>query len=135
MTQILKTKQQLIEEAWKDLWPKVKDRVDKDGYCNNSDGKFRFGDCWTIDPVEYKHNNHFRPKALGEILHNNGWINVEDELPTETAEYWIEKANGRVIACWWNSINQKWMYRWNVDQTKQVVAWQPLNKPKTRLHK
>lgn len=95
----MKTKQEVIQEAWGKYWDQVKDHVDENG-------KLKYLHCWQIfgDGINsnrnfYDHELHdkllnlkncewdmaYYPKSLEGIENNRGWTRIESEsdLPKE----------------------------------------------------
>jgi len=93
----MKTKEQLIKEAYKDNYDLVKEFIDKDGWCTRIDyssGEEKINHKTLNELGFYKDDGkletymsdkgHFwRPIELKEFQHNNGWINIYslEDLP------------------------------------------------------
>ncbi|WP_407533795.1 hypothetical protein [Elizabethkingia miricola] len=80
-------KQQAIKAAYGEHWDKVKDYVNKNGWC---DFKSVFGDIGngkglegieleTMDNYDPKYCYWKRPKSLSGIENNRGWTRIESE--------------------------------------------------------
>ncbi|MGI9582624.1 hypothetical protein ACR1PO_15620 [Chryseobacterium sp. RRHN12] len=80
----MKTKQQVIEEAWGNNYPVFKEFIDENGW-----GKYpefqKHEMVENVRPLEFNYSD-FRPLSLHGIENNNGWIRVEDILPEEGFE-------------------------------------------------
>ena len=81
----MKTKEQLIEETYKELYKTHRYLVDKDGWFDNSSETHyvTMGQTEFLGECDYKNDTYFRPKELTGIEDNNGWINIYslEDLP------------------------------------------------------
>ena len=79
----MKTKQQIIEEAWGENYPKFQEFIDENGW-----GKYPyFQKHEMVEKLEIEFNSSdFRPLSLTGIETNNGWTKVEELLPDEGIE-------------------------------------------------
>lgn len=74
-----------------------------------------------------------RPKSLKGIEDNNGWISVNDKMPTEIGMYFIVNNEGKVtieLA----SYNHKVFYRIEFMTNDTITHWQPIIKPKPPIY-
>jgi hypothetical protein len=80
----MEAKQKAIQAAFGDAWEKVKDFLDKDGWCC---GIHAIEAGWSED---YDWNQGcWRPKALAGIVNNNGWIRRDERLPNVKGDYYV----------------------------------------------
>lgn len=93
------TKQEIIKKAYGEYWDKVKDHVDEDGWIHF----LPHG----MESFMYKKGGEskYRPKGIKGIEHNNGWINVDDELkmPVNDATYLACDQWGYMSVCGYDS--------------------------------
>ena len=91
----MKTKQEAIQEAWKDYWVYIPHQaksqvIEFDGWIFVTYMPASFDD----DLFDFKHDRMIcRPKSLRGIEDNNGWIRIESEedLPKEPVWCWVVK--------------------------------------------
>lgn len=83
----MKTKQQVIKEAYGQNWNNVKEHIDENGWLNVDDfylisqGKLNFTQIETKEEGLIFQNH--RPVSLSGLESNNGWTKIEseDDLP------------------------------------------------------
>ena len=84
----MKSKEEVIKEAYGAHWETVKDFVDENGWCKY----FNFDRVETgIEPIlelyieQIRPYSNWRPKSLQGIETNNGWISInsEKDLPSD----------------------------------------------------
>ncbi|AXF52558.1 MAG: restriction endonuclease [Caudoviricetes sp.] len=88
----MKTKEEVIQEAWREAWPIVKDTVDSEGYVY---GNFEYKH--PEFKIDYEGYELIRPKSLSWLETNNGWIMIESEsdLPTDDTVKYTPCENGK----------------------------------------
>lgn len=125
----MKTKEEVIKEAWGELWGKINKRgkeqaFEDNGYCHKN---YIIAEIsLETESLPYHDNKFIRPKSLNGIENNNGWIkiNSEEDFPKESGEYWVvhnNKISHRIIV--------KDSY---ID--KYTTHYQPIEKPKPPLY-
>lgn len=84
------TKEEKIKEAYGDLWEKVKDNIDTDGFVqfkiishgvtNKMHYEWDFDlDYLSVETSGYSPDIKWRPVSLSGIETNNGWTKIESE--------------------------------------------------------
>ena len=79
-----------------------------------------------------------RPKSLQGIENNNGWISVNDKMPTEIGMYFIVKNEGEVTIELaikrTEHYNHKVFYHIEFMTNDIITHWQPIIKPKPPIY-
>lgn len=90
----MKTKVEVIQEAYGELWEEVKDCVDESGWCSKKETVNERELAW----MRNQYGAFWRPISLKGIEHNNWWVKVESEkdLPKEDSEVFFVQ-DGRII--------------------------------------
>lgn len=96
----MKTKEEVIKEAWGVLWDNVKSFIDKNGYVEFPTNAERQDIFWKNGDYDYFQTEdrlgyngepvgvqRFRPQSLAGIENNNGWIKIESEEDLPNKEY------------------------------------------------
>ncbi|MCT3693471.1 hypothetical protein HZQ92_18035, partial [Elizabethkingia anophelis] len=128
-------KLQAIKAAYGEYWDKVKDYVNKNGWC---DFKSVFGDIdngkglegielETMDNYDPKYCYWKRPKSLSGIENNRGWTRIESEkdLPKEYKNYWCRTYNGDTKILRFDPEFKEWYYECNTGLSFTVTHYQP----------
>lgn len=127
----MKTKQEVIQEAWGEYYDSIQDELDKDGWLHSA---VRPDIDLDLD-VELQNNNwiigeseYIRPKSLQGIEDNNGWIRIEseDDLPKDLVYLYSEY--GDIIKG--HLFNHYGYYA----QPKYITHYQPIIKPKPPIY-
>jgi hypothetical protein len=92
----MKTKEEVIKEAYGEYWEQVKSFIDINGwvvYGHFKNEALGLKDS-EIEITDYNYdiyNELWRPKSLQGIENNNGWIKIESEkdLPKEDCKCWV----------------------------------------------
>jgi hypothetical protein len=96
----MKTKEEVIKDAYGEYWEQIKDNLWKDGWVEEFNVLPEIRKSLS-DFCDYKNlrfsqvGNHmirgYRPKSLQGIEDNNGWIKIESEndLPKEDCKCWV----------------------------------------------
>jgi len=136
-----------IEAAYGEDWDKVKNYVDANGWFN----------CRTRKPIEIdmmmkdfnkyelkqelingQIETYLRPTLLKGIENNNGWISVNDKMPTEIGMYFIVNNEGEVTIELAIKIteyyNHKVFYHIEFMNNDKITHWQPIIKPKPPIY-
>lgn len=122
----MKTKEDVIKEAYGEHYELVKPYIDKDGWCSYH---------WQIVHMSYletmcrsKPNERWRPVALKGIENNNGWVKIESEsyLPKERGAFWTFIEGKEVVMNTFNTFDDM---EFTFDNGK-VTHYQPIQKPK-----
>ena len=136
----MKTKEEIIKEAWGEYYERVEYNLDVNGYCINT----RFLDLKLnkshFDLVyDTTHESFFgdypiikfRPKSLQGIENNNGWIkiNSEDDLPKE-GHYWIVTKGGDIT----DSPKNNDIFNDDNYWLSEITHYQPIEKPKPPIY-
>lgn len=140
----MKSKQEVIQEAWGKYWGQVKDHVDENG-------KLKYFHCWQIfgDGVKSDRNFYdhelqdkslnlqncdwdmaYYPKAIEGLSNNNGWTRIESEadLPKEAGSYWVIRSHGDDVGIAYFDMGFT-----NYDGYR-VTHWQPIIKPEAPIY-
>ena len=123
----MKTKEQVIKEAYGDSWDKVEGYVDEDG-------RLKINNVKTIGNLpltfEVLDNIFVRPKSLQGIKNNNNWIKIEseDDLPNGSGVYFTANSMGVKV----NPVNSQEV---RVLFLNDLAAYyQPIQKPKPPIY-
>lgn len=115
----MKTKEEIIREAYGEHYDKFKDSIDENGW--TEDTIYYFLVCeWHPDKW-----GKARPKSLEGIENNNGWkrIESEEDLPNEDGLYFaVVTEEIEVLFYHKPSHNQFWL--------ENITHYQPIVKPK-----
>lgn len=88
----MKTKKEVIQQAYGEYWDQVKLIVDENGWFDMaySQQVNNFDPLWNDSD---RKSTKIRPKSLSGIENNNGWIKIESEsdLPKESGYYDFQK--------------------------------------------
>jgi hypothetical protein len=114
----MKTKEDVIKEAYGEFFEVEKENIDTNGWTNDSD-RHRFNDL----EFNEKHSV-MRPLSLKGIENNNGWIKIESEadLPKIIGDYW--SFDGKEVCNHHFEHSPFWIKQW-----KYVTHYQPIQKP------
>lgn len=75
----MKSKQEVIQEAWGENYEEFKDNIDDNGWAIYPHSQ-KHEMIENIRPIEFRFNSSdFRPKSLAGIETNNGWTRIESE--------------------------------------------------------
>ncbi|MGA9651949.1 hypothetical protein [Pedobacter sp.] len=87
----MKTKQEVIQDAYGDAWECLKGHVDDNGFVTalredptGDTHPLKHG--FPLAEIQMKHfldSFDWRPNSIRDIERNNGWIRVEDKLPDD----------------------------------------------------
>jgi hypothetical protein len=139
----MKTKEEIIREAYGEHWEHVKDIKSK--FFNNpfeANGwiimeKYFYSNTKLQDLCEMS-GGYARPKSLSGIENNNGWTKIEsvEDLPHLFGDYHIVyKDTGDVSECCYHSLvttqDRELQDKWWMDF---VSHYQPIIKPKPPLY-
>lgn len=130
----MKTKEEVIKEAYGFLFEYKKHLIDKDGWFDNSNenDSVTNGETEFLGKCDFKDNTTFRPKSLQGLEDNNGWIDSNEKLPTEFGFYHVEiENNEQDLLAYFNVEYKKWYIG---DFIFNVIKWQPINYPKKSLY-
>lgn len=83
----MKTKQEVIQEAWGEYWDKAKPYVDENGWVY---GNFEFEHSVELELEGY---DVIRPKSLQGIETNNHWISIDGNIKVDNGKYWVRLFN------------------------------------------
>lgn len=138
----MKTKEEVIKEAWGIHWNKMDKRgqeqaLEDNGYCHknyvNSEIDFE------IEVHKYPDVDFIRPKSLQGIENNNGWIRIESEanLPktqsiTEEIHCFIKSSDNEIIGMGKFSFGSFKTFFGN--NYENVTHYQPIVKPNKPLY-
>lgn len=138
----MKTKEEVIREAYGVCWDQVKEFVDEDGWCSdcqidlNNKGyntwlEYIPADCKEMHIVYGEPEYWYRPKSLSGIENNNGWIRIESEedLPKDSFNYYAFCSNGSVM-----TFNDFEYYKEYIIPELKVTHYQPIVKPKYPIY-
>lgn len=123
-------KQEAIKKAYGEYWDNVKKYVDEDGWLLNH---YQYREFINEFNHDYRINKEFgsgyldiRPKQLAGIENNNGWISVNDRLPTDNSFYWVfaPKVLSNPFIC--EFIVEYKEFIENMIYTDLVTHWQPI---------
>lgn len=127
----MKTKQEVIQEAWGDFYEKAKHAINSDGWFErNKDRDLTLLTHFDVDDMRFS-GLLIRPKVLDGIENNNGWTRIESEadLPKDDdKEYWIANENGifGFVANGWQVV-AKW-------KNGTCTHYQPIIKPESPIY-
>lgn len=138
----MKTKEEVIKEAWGDYWLNMSAELRKIVVLNSGSlhlrdfiKEFGFEDSF-LDKFEVYQSplvsiSLIIPKSLKGIKDNNGWIKIESEsdLPNENDNYWVRYKDGRYSMS--SYANHK---LFNEDWIKKYSHYKPIIKPKPPLY-
>lgn len=131
----MKTKKQLIKDAWGVIWFLFTKEEKEKLIINNGYFKGSNDDVYeAIDQNEHLFDfiagKGSVPYSLEGIDNNNGWISInsEEHLPKESYNYWIMQSDGLIQTMKEYEDNKKFF---------KITAthYQPIVKPKLPLHK
>mgnify|MGYP003483865784 FL=1 len=91
----MKTKEEVIKEAWGKNYEEFKDHIDSDGWARYPHFQ-KHEMIEDVRPIEFRSQGaDFRPKSLQGIENNNGWIKIEseDDFP-KPGQYWVIDQDG-----------------------------------------
>lgn len=100
----MKTKQEVIREAWGDLFEKYKDRIDSEGFLHYKSHSKYLEAREALGGIHFHPSRYaFRPDSLIRIENNNGWTRIEskDDLPTEKGKYKVVIRGRDFSSHWW----------------------------------
>lgn len=124
----MKSKQEVIQEAWGELYALNKSNINEDGFhyglwVNSVNGKVPLKDYITDGDGMYA------PKSLSGIETNNGWIRIDSEtdLPKKQGNYWA-CINGEIQSVWFEPCE---LYN---DMWRNVTHYQPIIKPEFPIY-
>lgn len=130
-------KEKAIRKAYGEYWDQVKEFVNTDGWIYNNSTNFRL-DNTGIQQEYDSYNLKFRPKSLGGIENNNGWIKIESEddlpklKPEEELLCFIKSLDdGRVGIGIYSFGMFKTVFR---NEYNNVTHYQPIIKPKPPIY-
>lgn len=155
----MKTKEQLIKEAYGEYWETVKDMVDENGWIFHKNvvkgfkkyvSPFDIGfieikddeaeaEKIQIHPDSYKSSTLFywRPEALRGIETNNGWIKIEseDDLPKdeENLNYWVME-DEQIVHAKFMPESKRWYCDIDLNLRLFPSHYQPMVKPKPPIY-
>jgi len=128
----MKTKEEVIQEAWTDAvgverYEYLKEELIFDGFLHFQPTSLKSVDTKIIDGCPF-----YRPKSLSGIENNNGWIRVESEedLKLERGYYWFK----------WNSVTGEENIQISLVDNRGINLYQepthyrPIVKPKPPLY-
>lgn len=135
----MKTKEEVIKEAWGELMPVYT-------YINLTDGwgKSFFNhkevDYNLFDFITTIKGSFIRPKLLQGIEHNNGWIKIESEKDLPKGDYGqcFLLHNGSIIYGGFRRYTEETFYFFNASGEglleNSVTHYQPIVKPKPPIY-
>ena len=140
----MKTKSDVIREAWGIHYNRLKKFIDSDGKANNNDlPDDYFHACifvldGTYDKIYEGNELYFRPKSLQGIENNEGWISInsEEDLPENTIKYHVIIC-GTLTTAYYRGSNRWIVYGNDYPKTTEkhkITHWQPITKPNPPLH-
>jgi len=127
----MKTKEEVIKEAYEPHWETVKHYVDENGWLTLSIAiSLNIGEIGS-KTYEFKENekgNHkyCRIIALCGLELNKGWIEIKDRFKEPSEDVWICNCNGNKVPFYHNALNPF---------PKTATHYQPIVKPQPPLHK
>lgn len=143
------TKQEYIQQAYGEYWDKVKDYVDEDGwivdpfyYGTTYPNEAEFFDqllaevilnilCESPSETAIK----YRPVALKEVEHNNGWISINNTTYPKSSDFLNEtrvlcyKKEMKEVTC--GTFNEYWKLQRDFGR---FTHYQLIEKPKPPLY-
>lgn len=130
------SKEEVIKQAWVEIYgiekyELIKHAIKKDGYidCVRNDEVSKIID--TCNKNIYWGTTNYRPKSLEGIETNYGWIKIEDDLPKETCQFWVQYTNYK------NEIEICRMFFFadvKRFEVSTVTDWQPIITPHKSLY-
>lgn len=91
------TKEKMIKEAWGLNYEAFSEHIDSDGWAIYPHFQ-KHEMVEDVRSLEFKENGSgFRPKTLQGIENNNGWININDNLPKEKGYYIMYNGENMVL--------------------------------------
>lgn len=128
----MKTKEEVIKEAWGFIWGKLNDTAKKCALENNGyiSGILanELHQPFTEWSTELK---SWRPKSLRGIEDNNGWIRIESEadFPKDSFNYYAFCSNGSVM-----TFNDFEYYKKYIIPELKATHYQPIIKHKPPIY-
>lgn len=142
----MKTKENVIKEAYGEYWESVKDFVNENGwfeydfYSQNKSKKYKKAFDFVCENIETECNSNvtvIRPKSLQGIENNNGWIKIqsEEDLPKdeENLDYWVMEDEQIVHAKFMHE-SKKWYCDIDLNLRLLPSHYQPMVKPKPPIY-
>lgn len=136
----MKTKEEVIREAWGEYYEIVKDEINDNGWYNffDLDCTERKRKLWHFENVlmtQSEEGHYIRPKSLKGIENNNRWISIksEEDLPKEKGSYWILSINEDAVSTYFNGIDFVTHYG-AYTPLVHTFYYQPIIKPKKPLY-
>lgn len=114
----MKSKEEAVQEAYREWWPAVKEYVDENGWFfkdNFAKIDLTYEDMSaTVDFIHDHSTDEMIPKEIHGIRENNGWIRIEckDDLPERTGKiFWVMKKGYTypIIERFYNHDNEHWL--------------------------
>jgi len=125
------TKQEKIQEAYREYWEDAKHWVNENGWVKHS--KKQDPESFKLfEEKEWLGYWFYRPESLQGIENNNGWIKIEseDDLPKESGEYWtaIGENPNEVFD---NEFVERKYFKW---RNIEVTHYQPIQNPQPPIY-
>lgn len=143
----MKSKQEVIQEAWGKYWTHVKDHVDENGKLKHSHCWKIFGDGINSDRNFYENELEdkslnlqncewdmaYYPKAIEGLSNNNGWTRIESEadIPKEITECYVYDDDGD-ISCFTFGIDDCSGLEYLKEQG--ITHYKPIIKPEAPIY-
>ncbi len=126
------TKQEKIQEAYRECFEEMKPWIDEDGWFNKNafyQKKFNFN-YEQIDILFSHHQDFMIPKSIFRLKDNNGWKKIETkkDLPNDDEWYWVKKKTGEQIMSGYQRLvsNERWL--------NEITHYQKIVKPQEPLY-
>lgn len=133
----MKTKQEVIQEAYGDAWECLKGHVDDNGFVtalreNPTSDTHPLTHGFPLAEIQMKHfldSFDWRPNSIRDIEGNNGWIRVEDKMP-EFGQMLLLVHNGKP-----NELKFKGKHVHEfLGQGRNITHWKPVEEIKPPLY-
>lgn len=129
-------KQKAIELAYGEYWDIAK--PSENGWCKFDDINIDIFRKLDMESYNSFCSNTIRPKSLQGIESNNGWISVNNKMPTEIGMYFIVNNEGEVtieLAIKRTERNNHKVFYHIEFMTNDIVThWQPIIKPPNPIY-
>jgi len=131
----MKTKEQVIQEAYGEYWDEAKNYVDENGWCDIKSINEKISYDIPLESFNSLYPEIIRPKSLQGIENNNGWIKIEseDDLPKVSGDYFfISKLTNRIVTSYFMDGSKVAYNKTNI--VKQYSHYKTIEKPKPPIY-
>lgn len=136
----MKTKQEVIQDAWGEHWETVKDKIKFKSWLDDDDIESEELLKWVNENCYLAHipDRLWRPKKLQNLESNNGWtiINSEKDLPKneDIIDFWVYE-DEEIVSAQFMHESKRWYSDVDLSMRLYPTQYQPNVKPNLPIHK